>query len=44
MPSLFSVTEERLEWIDPEGNETDFSWNRSAGKYEALYEKLTDFE
>lgn len=21
----------------------DFSWNRSAGKYEALYEKLTDF-
>ena len=26
------------------GMKQDFSWNRSAGKYEALYEKLTDFE
>ena len=42
--SVFRDRKQDWNGLIQRGMKQDFSWNRSAGKYEALYEKLTDFE
>ena len=44
--ALSVFNDHKKEWngLIQRGMKQDFSWKRSAGKYEALYEKLTDFQ
>ena len=42
--SVFCNRKNEWESLIQRGMRQDFSWNRSAAKYEALYEKLTNFE